>query len=336
MSGLTATIFGCTGFLGRYVAQALGKMGTTLVLPHRCDPVDAQHLKTMGDAYMGSIVMVHDFDIRNDDHIKKAMEKSNIVINLIGADRETWNFKFEEVHIEIAERIAKAAKAHGGIQRFIHVSALGAAKSAPSRRLQTKAAGEEVVQGTVSDISTIFRLAPMTGTEDRLFNSWAQLAKKVPALPLIDGGKRRVQPVWIRDVSQGIINSLYTWDSLGKTYELAGPDVFSVKDMVNFVFETIREPHTGLPVPSKLMKLMAAPGDWMSAKTPFRQNVMFTEDYVNEQAVDLVLDADKPDVLHFADLDLNPHRVTEGLPIEYLRFYRSGGYDFGSTQTEQL
>jgi NADH dehydrogenase (ubiquinone) 1 alpha subcomplex subunit 9 len=102
VNGITATIFGCSGFMGRYVAQALGKMGSQVVFPYRCDTTDVQHLRTMGD--LGMVVFLEDFNMRDDDQIKKAISQSNVVVNCIGADQETWNYSFEEVHVDFAQR----------------------------------------------------------------------------------------------------------------------------------------------------------------------------------------------------------------------------------------
>lgn len=329
VSGVTATIFGCTGFLGRYVAQALGRQGVRLVLPYRCDDVDMQHLRTMGD--LGAVVPLGNSDLRDPEHIARAISKSQLVINLVGADRETWNYSFEDVHVGIPQRITEAVKSQGGVQRFVHVSALGASPDAASKRLRTKAAGEEVIKSELGDIATIFKLAHLTGTEDRLFNNYARLAKSLPFVPLADGGHTQLQPVWVRDVTTAMMNSLLTWDSLGKTYHLAGPDVFTVKQLVEFTFETIREPDSSLYFPSAAAKLAGRTTDWLAAKTPFRMNHMFSEDFVDEMAGGNYVLPNTPGLLTFNDLDVKPHRVTEGIPIEYLRFYRSGGYDFGST-----
>ena len=104
MNGVTVTIFGCTGFLGRYVAQSLGKGGSQLVLPYRCDDVDMQHLRTMGD--LGMVVPLKDFDFNSEEAICKAVARSNVVINLIGAQQETWNYSFEDVNVAMAHRWA--------------------------------------------------------------------------------------------------------------------------------------------------------------------------------------------------------------------------------------
>jgi NADH dehydrogenase (ubiquinone) 1 alpha subcomplex subunit 9 len=175
----------------------------------------------------------------------------------------------------------------------------------------------------------------VTGTEDRLFNNYASLIKMLPAFPLVDGGATRLQPVWVRDVAQAVMNALHDWESLGKTYHLAGPDILTVRELVQFTYDTIREQSTTVPFPSSLAKLAAVPGEWLGAKTPLRLvNPMFTTDAIQELALDKVV-PEEAGVLTMSDLGVKPHKVTEGIPIEYLRHYRSGGYDFGSTNVDQ-
>jgi len=281
----------------------------------------------MGD--LGMVVPVANFDVRDDDALRHAMSRSNLVINLIGADVETWNYSFEEVHVGIPERMSKIAK-ELGVERFVHFSALGANSTAPSRRLRTKAAGEEAVFSTLGDIATVFKPAVMSGNEDRLFNRYAGWIKTLPFVPLIDGGHHRRQPVWVRDVAQAVINALHTFDSMGKTYHLAGPDVYTVKNLVQFTYNTIREPSNVLHIPAAAAKVAGAPRDWLAKRTPFQASAPFSADGIDELAADVLL-PQGPGVLTFQDLDVKPHCVTEGVPIEYLRYYRSGGYDFGST-----
>ena len=95
VSGVVATVFGATGFLGRYVVSTIGEHGGRAVCPHRCDDLDMQHLRPMGD--LGNIITPTDFTIRDDELVKKMISKSNVVINLIGQNTETWNYKFKEV-----------------------------------------------------------------------------------------------------------------------------------------------------------------------------------------------------------------------------------------------
>lgn len=331
VSGVTATIFGCSGFVGRYVAQSLGAMGTRLVLPYRCDDVDVQHLRVMGD--LGMIVPLKDFDINNEDAVKRAVEGSDLVINLVGADAETWNYSFEDVHVKAVETLAKVSKSMG-VQRFVHFSALGASKDASSRRLRTKAMGEEVVQGEIGNIATVFKPAPISGPEDRLFQKLRFQIKKMPFVPLVNGGKQKVQPIWIRDVALAVSNALQTYDSVGKTYHLAGPDVYSMAELADFSFKTIRESPNTMSIPLSVAKMMTGPGDWLSTRTPVRLRFGgMSQDAVEETVMDLTYDSVNA-TLKASDLDVIAHKVTEGIPIEFLRHYRAGGYDMGSMSAD--
>lgn len=325
VNGLTVTIFGCTGFLGRYVAQALGRRGSQLVLPYRCDDVDMQHLRPMGD--LGMVAPLGSFDF-SEESIRKAVARSNVVINLVGAAQETWNYSFQDVHVKLAHRIAKVVRESPQVERLLHVSALGAAQDAPSQRLRTKYDGEAAVRSEVPS-ATIFRPAVLMGTEDKFFNTYAQLVKRLPFVPLIDGGHTRMQPVWVRNVADGIVGSLYSEGSVGQTYHLGGPEVLSVREMVEFVYSTMREPYHGVYMPAGVAKLFAKPFDWMGKRSPVRGNFMFSQDYIDELSQDLVVP--ESGVMTFADLNIQPDKVTEGLPVEYVRFYRVGGYDFGTT-----
>ena len=120
VSGITATVFGATGFLGRYVVNRLGKTGTRVVVPFRGDEKDVRHLKVMGD--LGQIVHL-DFSIRDADAIKYAVERSNVVVNMVGREWETRNFSFEDVHVEFPAKLAEICK-EVGVERLVHVSAL--------------------------------------------------------------------------------------------------------------------------------------------------------------------------------------------------------------------
>lgn len=117
------------------------------------------------------------------------------------------------------------------------------------------------------DISTIFKPAPITGPENRLFKKFAAQMKKMPFFPLVDGGKQKLQPIWIRDVALAVYvictNALQTYDFLGQTYHLAGPDVFAMKELAYFSFNTITETPNTLSFPLSAAKALSGPGDWL-------------------------------------------------------------------------
>lgn len=145
---------------------------------------------------------------------------------MVGAQQETWNFSFRDVHVEIAKRIAEATTKAPEMERFIHVSALGAYHSAASRRLRSKAEGDEVVKQICPSV-TIMKPGYMIGIEDRFFNNIASLGKYLPFIPLIDGGNTKVQPVYVRDVADAMMQALKDKATQGKTYSLAGPDILT-------------------------------------------------------------------------------------------------------------
>ncbi|KNA24805.1 hypothetical protein SOVF_012110 [Spinacia oleracea] len=331
VSGIVATVFGATGFLGRYLVQQLAKMGSQVLVPFRGSEDSPRHLKLMGD--LGQIVPMK-YDPRDENSIKAVMAKANVVINLIGREYETRNFSFEEVNHHMAEQLAQIAKEHGGIMRFIQVSSLGASPTSESRMLKAKAAAEEAILRELPG-ATIMRPATMIGTEDRILNTWAQFVKKYSFLPLIGDGSKEIQPVYVIDVAGAIVAALKDdGSSLGKTYELGGPDVYTVQELAELMFETIREYPRYVKIPVPIAKAISTPRDILINKVPFPlpSPSIFNLDQIHALYGDTVV-SDK--ALTFADLDIVPHKL-KGYPVEFLSCYRKGGPQFGSTISEKI
>ena len=279
----------------------------------------------MGD--LGQIIL-DPFNVNDPESVKKYVQDSNVVINCIGKDRQTWKYSYEKVNIEIPQMIARAAK-EAGVERFYHMSCVGAHPDAPGKRFSTKFAGEEAVKAEFPE-ATILRMTPMVGVEDRLLNSIAFITRRMPFLPLYDGGSAKMQPVWVRDVVKAFLETLKYEDSKGKTYEFGGPETYTMKELVTLVEKTIREPSGSLNIPSEVGKLLDMPRSFLQKQIPFPipTHTMFTSDYIDELKSDLVVDES---ALGFKDLGIEPQRIDQGVPIEHVRFWRSGGYDFGST-----
>ncbi|XP_057535842.1 NADH dehydrogenase [ubiquinone] 1 alpha subcomplex subunit 9, mitochondrial-like [Amaranthus tricolor] len=331
VSGIVATVFGATGFLGRYLVQQLAKMGSQVLVPFRGSEDSPRHLKLMGD--LGQIVPMK-YDPRDESSIKAVMAKANVVINLIGREYETRNFSFEEVNHQMAEQLAVIAKEHGGIMRFIQVSCLGASPTSESRMRKAKAAAEEAILRELPE-ATIMRPSTMIGTEDRILNPWAQFVKKYSVLPLIGNGSTKMQPVYVVDVAGAIVAALKDdGSSMGKTYELGGPDVFTVRELAELMFEMIREWPRYVKIPVPIAKVVSSPREILLNKVPcpLPTPTIFNLDQIRAHSVDTVV-SDK--ALTFADLDIAPHKL-RGYPVEYLSCYRKGGPQFGSTISEKV
>ncbi|XVE77998.1 hypothetical protein DITRI_Ditri13aG0108900 [Diplodiscus trichospermus] len=331
VSGIIATVFGATGFLGRYLVQRLAKMGSQVLVPFRGSEDNPRHLKLMGD--LGQIVPMK-FDPRDENSIKAVMAKANVVINLIGREYETRNYSFEEVNHFMAEKLAVIAKEHGGIMRFIQVSCLGSSLSSPSRFLRAKAAGEEAVLKELPE-ATVMKPAVMIGTEDRIMNRWAQFAKKYGFLPLIGDGSTKIQPVYVVDVASAIVAALKDdGTSMGKVFELGGPEIFTVHELAGLMYSVIREwPHY-VNVPLPIAKAIAMPREVLLKKVPFPlpNPDIFNLDQILAFATDTVV---SDDALTFKDLGIVPHKL-QGYPVEFLIQYRKGGPQFGSTVSEKV
>ncbi|KAI9122386.1 hypothetical protein K1719_007075 [Acacia pycnantha] len=331
VSGIIAAVFGATGFLGRYVVQQLAKMGTQVLVPFRGCEDSHRHLKLMGD--LGQIVPMK-YNPRDENSIKAVMAKANVVINLIGRDYETRNFSFEEVNHYMAEQLAVISKEHGGIMRFIHVSCLGASPSSPSRMLRAKAAAEEAILKELPE-ATVLKPAGIIGTEDRILNRWAQFAKKFNFLPLIGDGTTKIQPVYVIDVAAALIAALKDdGTSMGKIYELGGPEIFTVHELAELMYDTIRERPRYVKIPFPIAKALAAPREMFLKKVPFplpNPNI-FNLDQILASTTDNVV---SENALTFYDLGIAPRKL-KGYPIEYLFSYREGGPQFGTTVSESV
>ncbi|BAT95477.1 hypothetical protein VIGAN_08221300 [Vigna angularis var. angularis] len=331
VSGIIATVFGATGFLGRYVVQQLAKMGSQVLVPFRGSEDCPRHLKLMGD--LGQIVPMK-YNPRDESSVKAVMAKANVVINLIGRDYETRNYSFEEVHYHMAENLAKISREHGGILRFIQVSSLGASPSSPSRMLRAKAAAEEVVLRELPE-ATILKPAVMIGTEDRILNPWAHFAKKYGFIPLFGNGSTKIQPVYVVDVAAALTTVLKDdGTSMGKTYELGGPEIFTVHDLAELMYETIREWPRYVKVPFPIAKALATPREILLNKVPFPLPTpeIFNLDKIQALTTDTIV---SENALTFNDLGIVPHKL-KGYPVEFLISYRKGGPQFGSTISERV
>jgi NADH dehydrogenase len=245
------TIYGGSGFIGRHVVQAIAKTGARMRVAVR-RPELALHLQPLGD--VGQINAVQ-ANVRFPDSLLAAADGADAVINLVGILFPTGKQTFKAVQDEGARHVAEAARA-AGAKALVHVSAIGASPDAPSAYARTKAAGEAAVRDVYPG-AVILRPSIVFGPEDDFFNRFAKLARIAPALPLIGGGKTRFQPVFAGDVAKAVIAGLTGKTEAGAPYELGGPEVLTLKEVMERVLAYTMRKRLLVPEPFWLAKLQA-------------------------------------------------------------------------------
>lgn len=249
-SSTVVTVFGGSGFVGRYVVQALARAGCRIKVAVR-RPDLAVDLQPLGQ--VGQIVPIQ-ANVRNEASVRRAVEGSHAVVNLVGILQPSGKQKFRAVHVEGAERIAKAA--HDlGVRALVHVSAIGGDRNGSAQYARTKGEGEARVFGAYHR-AVILRPSVIFGPEDQFFNRFAALMRLLPIVPLI-GGRTKFQPVYVGDVAQAIVASLSGEATEGAVYELGGPRIYTLKEIHRLIGTWTRHQRPLLPVPIWLAKIPA-------------------------------------------------------------------------------
>jgi NADH dehydrogenase len=244
------TVFGGSGFLGRHVVHALCKRDYRIRIAVR-RPELAGHLQPIGK--VGQIHAVQT-NLRHPASVEAAMRGSSVAINLVGILAESGAQTFDAVQAKGAETVAKAAAAAGA--RMVHVSAIGADEKSRSRYARAKAAGEKAVL-SAEPSATIMRPSVVFGPEDQFTNRFAALARMSPMLPLIGGGETRMQPVYVGDVATAVADAVDCKARLGATYELGGPEVLTMREIMEIIMRITGRDRALVSLPFGLAKLQA-------------------------------------------------------------------------------
>ena len=217
-------VLGGTGFVGRAVCERLTQRSSSdrIVVPTRRLP------RGNGVRLLPTVDLVQ-AQVHDDRQLQQLVAGADVVINLIAILHGT-EADFQRVHVDLPRRLSKACQ-DAGVKRLVHVSALGASPNAPSRYLRSKAAGEAVLAASGLDV-TVLRPSVIFGAHDRFLNLFAQLQSVAPLMPLA-GSQAQLQPVWVEDVAQAIVQCLDTPSSVGQTCECAGPQVYSLSELVH-------------------------------------------------------------------------------------------------------
>jgi len=244
------TVLGGSGFIGRHVVQALVKDGWRIRVGCR-RPDLAVHLEAAGEP--GQVTLAH-VDLHHPRTIAAALEGANAAVNLVGILNESGGQTFAAIMSRGARSVAEAV-ANAGITKFVHVSAIGAAKSSSSAYARSKAEGEAAVRELVPQ-AIILRPSIVFGPEDDFFNRFATMARLMPVLPLV-GARTRFQPVFVDDVAQSIVLALDGRAVSGATYELGGPEVKTFHELVRFVCDVTHRHRQIISLSFETGKLMA-------------------------------------------------------------------------------
>jgi len=306
------TVFGGSGFLGRNVVRALAKRDFRLRVAVR-RPELAGHLQPLGR--VGQIHAVQ-ANVRYPASVEAAMRDSHVAIDLVGILAAGGAQSFDAVHAKGAETVAKVAAAAGA--RMVHVSAIGADANSLSAYARSKAAGEQAVLAAVPS-ATILRPSVVFGPEDQFTNRFAALARMSPALPLIGGGATRMQPIYVGDVAAAVAEVVDGKAKQGATYELGGPEVLTMREIMEAICAITDRNRMLVPLPFGLARLNAfflqfAPG--MLKLTPDQVELLKSDNVVS--------DAAKASGLTLEALGIAPDSM-EAIAPQYLWRFRAAG-----------
>lgn len=315
MSIRKVVVLGGSGFVGSHVVHQLSAAGCEVkVLTRRRE--DAKHLILLPN------VQVEACDVFFEAALKRAISGSDAVINLIGILHESSKASFARMHAELPRRVAEVCREQG-VPRLLHMSALRAGMDAPSAYLRSKAAGENTLKAASGEAVavTIFRPSVIFGRGDSFLNLFAGLARVLPVL-LLASPQARFQPVFVEDVARAFVASLDHRATFGKAYDLCGPKVYTLRQLVEYVAATLGLRRAILGLNDRLSYLQAWAMEWLPVK-------LMTRDNYRSMQVDSVCDCAFPAVFGFRPTPLEavaPGYLGEDAPRQaYLRFRRQAG-----------
>ena len=302
-----ATVFGGSGFIGRYVVKRLAAAGHVVRIAGR-DTEASKPLMVTGR--VGQVVPLY-VSLNSEAQVQRAVEGADIVVNLVGILTESRGGDFMRVQGEGAGRIARAAAA-ARVGRLVHVSAIGASHDSPSAYARSKAAGEDAVRAAVPG-AVILRPSLVFGAEDKFFNRFGAMAMTLPVMPVIHG-ETRFQPVFVGDVADAVMAALTREDAPGRTYELGGPDVLTFRELLQYILTETRRRRPMIDVPMGLARFQARIGELIPGKPLTRDQLLLL-------SRDNVVSPGAPDL---AALGIAATPIGAVVP-EYLARYRPGG-----------
>ncbi|EPX79806.1 complex I NDUFA9 subunit family protein [Salipiger mucosus] len=310
------TIYGGSGFLGRYIALRMAKLGWRVRVAVR-RPNEAIFVRPYG--VVGQVEPVI-CNIRHEGSVRDVMRGADAVVNCIGTFDAKGKNNFDAVQAEGAERVARLAAAEG-VERMVHISAIGADRDSESGYARTKALGEEAVLKHMPD-AMILRPSVMFGVEDQFFNRFAGMSRMGPVLPLV-GAETKFQPVYVDDVARAAVMGV-TGEAAGGTYELGGPDVDTFRELISQMLEIIRRRRLLVNIPFGIASVMGRVFETVSRLTGGLVPAQITSDQVINLRHDNVV---SEGARGFETLGFEPASMEAVLPEYLWRFRKGGQYD---------
>ena len=307
------TIFGGSGFIGRYVARRMAKAGWRVLVAVR-RPNEAIFVKPYG--VVGQVEPIF-CNIRDDASVEQALRGSNAVINCVGILQESGRNTFDAIQADGAERIARIAAAEG-VAHMVHFSAIGADLESLSQYSRSKATGEAEVLAHMPNV-VILRPSIVFGAEDKFFNRFASMSRFGPILPIV-GADTQFQPVFVDDLAEAAVLGA-TGAAAAGIYELAGPERDSFRGLMQRMLNVVQRRRLVVGIPMFVARMMAASFELGHKLTFGIAPLALTRDQVRSLSVDNV-PSDK--CLGFFDLGIEPKAMESVLP-EYLWPFRVSG-----------
>ncbi|APZ52426.1 complex I NDUFA9 subunit family protein [Salipiger abyssi] len=310
------TIYGGSGFVGRYIARRMAKLGWRVRVAVR-RPNEALFVKPYGVVGQVEPVLCN---IRDDESVRAVMHGADAVVNCVGTFDAKGKNNFDAVQSEGAERVARIA-AEMGVARMVQISAIGADAESASDYARTKALGESAVLSHMPD-AVILRPSVIFGPEDGFFNRFASMSRMGPVLPLV-GAETKFQPVYVDDVAHAAVMGV-TGEAAPGVYELGGPDVDSFRELMTQMLGVIRRRKLLVNIPFGIASVMGWGFELLQTLTGGLFPAQITRDQVKSLRHDNVV---AEDAKGFADLGITPTSLEAVLPEYLWRFRPSGQYD---------
>lgn len=313
VSGISATVFGCTGFMGNELTPYLGAIGSDIICPSKekmwySDRV--KYLKLSGGT--GFVFINHNTNFQDPRTIRRLVEKSNLVLNLIGPRKKCTNYEqFKEANIDLPRRIAKESR-QAGVKRLIHFSSVGVDPRSESMDLATKFEGEKYVLDEFPD-ATIFRLCNVVGENDYLQKTFRIQSNFFARwIPIFSDLTAKRQPILVSDVGNCMVSALKMPETKGQIFELGGPHVYELKEFYDFMINALKRPTSYVPFNRDLMLQIANRISWQ----------FFNREDIVKSSIDLIVQK-KQGVKTIEDLYYQPVSVIpaiENLLYHYAEF----------------